>query len=539
MIRTLSLFFLITLIAYGCGQNNETSEEAASIRDNSEEVQAFYKDNPDFFVFAAAEDLPKGLPWQDGLSLPDIGSPNAKKGGTYNIRLTDYPRTLRLTGPDTNGAFRSFISDYVRSGFANRHPENLEFYPGIANQWAISSENKTVYIKIDPAARWSDGKAITTEDVLFSFFFYRSKYIVSPWYNDYYTKKFSKLIVYDDLTFAIEVTEAKPDMDSVALEWTPMPRHFFHQLGDDYVERYQWSVVPTPGPYVVLPEDVKKGRSIAITRLDNWWAKDRKFYRNRFNFDKVRFRIIRDNAKAFEAFRLGEVDTFQLDLSEYWYDKLPDDDPDVEAGYIHKTQFYNVLPRPTFGLYLNESKPLLDNRDIRVGINFATNWELVIQSFFRDDVVRMRTANEGFGEFTHPTLQPRTYDIDKALAAFARAGFVERGPDSVLVNAEGQRLSFSLSSGYESYKDMLTILREEGLKAGVEFRIEVLSGTAGWKKYKKRNMTFISPRSANRWSSIRDIGRGGTLTMPTQIPIWPMDRSIQIANPYLKPTTTR
>ncbi len=135
---------------------------------------------------------------------------------------------------------------------------------------------------------------------------------------------------------------------------------------------------------------------------------------------------------------------------------------------------------------MNTSKPLLDNRDIRVGINYATNWDLVIEKFFRGDYTRMQTSSDGYGEFTHPSLSSRPFDIEQALASFAAAGFTQRGPDGILVNEAGKRLSFTLSTGYEAMKDVLTILKEEAAKAGLEFRLEVLDGTAGWKKVQEK-----------------------------------------------------
>ena len=165
---------------------------------------------------------------------------------------------------------------------------------------------------------------------------------------------------------------------------------------------------------------------------------------------------------------------------------LFNDDADVQAGYINKTVFYNQRPRPTYGLWINTAKPLLDNQDIRIGINFATNWQLVIDKFFRGDFARMQTSSDGYGEFSHPTLRSRPFDIKKALEHFAKAGFIDRGADGILVNDQGQKLAFTLSSGYESLKDVLTILKEEAAKAGIEFRIEVLDGTAGWKKVQEK-----------------------------------------------------
>jgi microcin C transport system substrate-binding protein len=144
------------------------------------------------------------------------------------------------------------------------------------------------------------------------------------------------------------------------------------------------------------------------------------------------------------------------------------------------------MPRPTYGLWINSSRPLLDNRDVRIGIHHATNWELVIEKFFRGDAVRMQTTSDGYGDFTHPTLRARTFSVERALESFARAGFTERGPDGVLVNGQGQRLSFTLTTGYEALRDILTILREEARKAGLEFRLEVLDATASWKKVQEK-----------------------------------------------------
>ncbi len=475
-------FLLAALVSLsGCGQ-----EEQAEVRDNTQEVLDYYAANPEFFSFKTLADLPDDLVWINNMDLPEIGSPNAKKGGTQYEYVRDFPRTLRHVGPDSNGSFRPYILDYTKLFAGHRHPDKFEFIPGVAKEWAVSKERKTVYVRLDPDARWSDGVPFTANDILFSFFFYQSKYIVAPWYNNYYNVTFDNITKYDDLTYSVSLPEARPDMDYRALDITPIPQHFFKELGDDYVDRYQWKFMPTTGPYIIKPEDIRKGRSITLTRLEDWWAKDKKFWRYRYNPDRVHISVIRDVAKAFETFKKGELDVITLNTSEYWYDKLPNSDPDVEDGYIHKAQFYNIKPRPTYGLWINEAKFLLDNRDVRVGINYASNWKLVIDKFFRGDYFRMRTTADGFGPFTHPTMKARPFDIDKALESFAKAGFTKRGPDGILVNGEGQRLSFTLSTGYESLKDVLTILKEEAAKAGLEFRLEVLDSTAAWKKVQEK-----------------------------------------------------
>lgn len=485
---------LLTLLSACAGDEPGDSDVAESAPDNTEEVAAAYAADPDFYTFATLDDLPPELSWEDGGDLPEIGSPNAIKGGTQYSALPDFPRTLRISGPDANGSFRPFILDHVVMLIAPIHPETLSHYPGLAESWALDRDSSTVYFKINPAARWSDGEPVTAEDFMFMFWMYRSPYIRAPWYNNWYSTQYTNITRYDDHTVSITTASQKPDFHSKVLELHPMPRHFFRELGEDYVERYQWRFVPTTGAYVVRDEDIKKGRSITLTRTENWWAKDNKYWRYRFNPDRVQFSIIRDVAKGFEAFKRGDLDRHSLALAEYWYEKLPNSHPDVQAGYIAKSEFYNNYPRPPMGLWINTAQPLLNDLNVRRGIQYASNWDLVIDQYFRGDAVRLRTPQEGFTDFSNPAIEPRAFDINAAQRYFAAAGFSERGPDGILLNAAGQRLAFTLTTGYESLKDVLTILKQEAAKAGLEFRIEVLDGTASWKKVqeKKHEITLVA-----------------------------------------------
>lgn len=485
LLRTGFTGVLLAVLLVACGGGAEEQDA----RDNTQEVLDYYAAYPDFFRFRTLADLPADLSWENGMDLPDLGSPLAIKGGTQYGSVQDFPRTLRFVGPDSNGSFRPWILDDVTLGLAGLHPDvDGEVYPQLAREWAIDSESGTVYARLDPAARWSTGEPVTVDDYLFMFFFYQSEHIVAPWYNNYYgiNITYSDITKYDDHTLSFTLNDNRPDLRDRVLALRPVPQHFFRAMGEDFVERYQWSFVPTTGPYVIRDQDVQRGRSITLIRLEDWWAKDNKYFRNRYNVDRVVLNVIRDSNNVFEAFKRGDIDQFALNLAEHWYEKLPDNDPDVANGFIHKSVFYNDRPRPTFGLWINTARPLLDNREVRLGINYATNWDLVISNFFRGDFSRMNTSSDGYGEFSHPTLRARPYDIDRALEHFANAGFTTRGRDGILVNDQGQRLAFTLSTGYEALRDILTILREEAARAGIEFRIEVLDATAGWHKVQEK-----------------------------------------------------
>ena len=480
----------------GCGsRSSDEGSEAASIDPNwpgmEADLERTVEEQPDFYVFKTAADFETetvALTWEDGSDLPEFADPNAKKGGTADSYMQDFPRTLRTIGPDATGGIRVYLLDYVSVQWVHRHP-NLpgKLFPGVCQRWAVDKASKTVYLEINPDARWSDGKPLTTDDVVFTWYMMRSPHLNAPWYNDFFTKTYTRLTIYDKQRFALSLPELKPDIVyRAAGENSPYPRHAFQDFGPGWLQRYNWRPLPTTGTYILKEEDIEKGRSVTLTRLEDWWARDLKFWRGRYNPDKYRLTVIRDHNKAFESFVRGDIDFFGVSRPELWYDKLPDTFPEVASGCIHKSTFYNTIPRPNWGLWINRSKPQLNNRDIREAIHHASNFELVCQQYFRGDAAQMQTYSDGYGWRVHPAITAREYDTSKARELFAKAGFDKQGPDGVLVNGEGQRLSFTITTYAKPLENMLPILKQEALKAGLEFNIEILDATTGWKKVQEK-----------------------------------------------------
>jgi microcin C transport system substrate-binding protein len=169
-----------------------------------------------------------------------------------------------------------------------------------------------------------------------------------------------------------------------------------------------------------------------------------------------------------------------------WYDKLPNDNPSVASGFTVKATFYNRIPPPDFGLWINEARPPLDNLNIRLGIQYASDMDLVCKQYFRGDDVVQKTPSDGYGWDVNPSVRPRPFDPVKAREYFAKAGYTQQGPDGVLTNAQGQRLSFTITSTYRQYQDVLVILKQQALQAGLEFKVEVLDETTGWQKTQEK-----------------------------------------------------
>src|SRR5690606_20494171 len=104
--------------------------------------------------------------------------------------------------------------------------------------------------------------------------------------KQFFRENVAQIAAYDDHTLSISLPEATAFGIVAAGDLTPSPPGFHREYGPDFNERYQWRFRPTTGAYEVKPEDVVNGVSITQTRLQDWWAKDRKFFKYRYNPDK-------------------------------------------------------------------------------------------------------------------------------------------------------------------------------------------------------------------------------------------------------------
>ncbi|MFP6873491.1 MAG: ABC transporter substrate-binding protein [Verrucomicrobiales bacterium] len=434
----------------------------------------------DYLAILEAKDMPEGLVWENGQDQPEIGDPASRKGGSFRYFITSFPPTIRPFGPNSNNSFRGELYDNIEVGLIDLHPETGAVIPGVASEWAPGADGRTVFFKLDPDARYNDGVPVRAIDFLWFVYIRASDNVVTPWFKQYLREQFARVAAYGEEIVAITLPEPKPNLPYSA-SIPPSPPHFYREYGPDYKERYQWRVPPTTAAYTVQDGDLKKGVSITLSRAVNWWARDKKFYRYRFNTDKIRYTVVRDISKAWELFRAGELDYFPISLPQYWYEKS--EMPPVFDGYVERYTWYNQFPRIPWSLYLNSAKAPLGNLDVRLGINHATNWQKVIDVVFRGDASRLPGWTKGYGRFDNPEITARPFSVTKAREHFTRAGYIKEGDDGILRDAGGKRLEVVLSySKIPVREKMMGILKEEARKAGLDFILDGLDHTVVYKK---------------------------------------------------------
>ena len=458
---------ILLLFLSGC-----TSQEGTvNVEETVQEITPVVEALPEYPV----SELPEGLVWLTNDEAPVFADPNAKPGGTFREYIPSFPLTLRVVGPDSNSGLYSYLLAN-QLGLIDIHPNTKNYIPSLATHWAFGNDNKTVYFKLDPNAGWSDGKPVTADDYMFTLEFMRSEYIIAPFYNNYYTNEISDVNKYDDYTISITGGTAKPKEDLLLYyPISPTPRHF-HKLDENWVRDYTWLIEPNTGPYQI--SQVVKGKFVEFTRDRNWWGNDLKYYKNRFNVDKVNISVIRDPETAYRHFLRAEIDTAILTFPNYWHGKT--NDAVYENGYVHKIWFYNDIPQAKTGIYLNLDNELFKDINVRYGLAYSINIQKMIDTVLRGDYERKHVFHAGNGEYSNNAIRAREFDLDKADEYFTIAGWDMRGPDGIRVK-DGKRFVVVLVYSTQLHTDRLVVLREEAKKAGVDLQLNLLDSAAYYK----------------------------------------------------------
>jgi len=456
-------------------------------------------------AFSQAAELPQNLQWLSNNNEPLFASAEAVRGGTLRTFIASFPQTLRSVGPDANSGLRHYFMDGAPK-LAQRHPNTGKWIPQLATDWAFDEDNRTLYFKLDPKATWSDGEKITADDYLFMLTYYRSKDIVDPWYNDFFSNSILNVSKIDDYTIAVE-TAVKQSQDALMVlinmpsnGFQPRPKHFYDGgkdangdgMVDNFVRKYNFKSEPTAGPYYL--DKVKKGKSVTFKHVgEKWWGYSNRYYQNRYNVDKVRITVIRDFDIALKHFEKGKLDYFDLVLPEYWHGKS--DSQGFKDGYIQKFWGFNQTPQGAGGLWMNTAQPLLNDINVRKGIMHATDYDGMIKNIMRGDYSRKpHGLGFGHGEYDNPDDKAPKFDPQLAAEHFEKAGFDTIGPDGIRVNQQGQTLSLAITYGYNAWTPRIAFLREQAKLAGLDFTLNLVDGSSAFKYIleKKHQLAFLN-----------------------------------------------
>ena len=460
----LFLFIISILFFTSCDSKQEKENPDPEGIQNAE-----LTDKADYLE--VTEKIPTDIIWETNDSAPIFSSSEAMKGGTYRTAITMFPLTLRAVGPDSNGGFRSFL-DANKMSLLYLHPNTEELLPSLATHWAFWKDKKTMFFKLNSKAKWSDGRAVTANDYLYTLKFMRSKFILAPWYNNYYTEKLDRIIKYDDYTIAVVAKNEDPDLFLIN-NMGPTPRHFYGQLNVEFVKNFNWKITPNTGPYQI--SDIKKGKSITFKRKENWWAKDLKYNLGRFNVDKVLIKVIREQTTLFEFFKRQKLDDFSLVFPNYWHG-IGKNMESYEKGYVKKLWFYTDTRESATGFWLNMDKEIFKDRNVRYAFAHGMNIDKMLRTLLRGDYRRLHNHMTGYGKYSDTSIVARKFSVTKVDSLMKKSGW-QRGKDGIWEKGK-KKYSVKVNYSFDGHTPRLVLLKEEAKKVGIELILQLKTGTS-------------------------------------------------------------
>ena len=411
-----------------------------------------------------ASTLPHDLEWITNDTSPEWSSTEAQKGGDLRLSIPNFPPTLRTVGPGSKNYFRTFITNNQLPLVAT-HPNSQEIIPMLASHWAYDKDEKTVYYKIKPNARWSDGHAVTADDFVFALAFNRSPFINSTWHNTYFNEEITDVVKFDSHTIAIMGSVKRPKKDlHYYYDLRPRAKHF-HRLDTHWINAFNWKIEPNTGPYQIL--NVRKGKLVAFKRKLNWWAKKDRFLRNRFNIDKISIKVVRDLNIAYKYFERGELDIFNLTNPTLWHQKAKG--PMYAKGFIHKLSFYNQIPQSASGLFLNTNHPFLQNINVRKAVSHSIDFDTVIKKYLYGEYIRLPSFYSGYGEYSDKTVAATKFNIEKAKDYLYRSGWQVLDVSGIRMKDQ-TKLSFTVSYANKLHRSQIHLIAKVARKAGIELK---------------------------------------------------------------------
>ncbi|HTT39420.1 MAG TPA: extracellular solute-binding protein [Burkholderiales bacterium] len=465
--------------------------------------------------------LAKGIKWETNSDDPPIGSAQAQRGGTFTFALGAYPLTFRLMGPNSNDAFagwnRAFTMDF---GLVARHPVTDRYIPWMATHWSVQDDRRTVYFRLDPDARFSDGKPVTADDYVFTWQMMLSEHIIDPFYTSYAQRYFESVDPIDDYTLRIVGT--RPSWRPLAdYGLWPTPRHAV-VLDKDWVTRTNNEPQITVGPYVIA--DVERGESVAFRRLPTWWGERKHYFRGMWNFDRIHLPVI-PAEREIDFLRRGAIDMIVETTARRWNEEYTFDA--VLNGWIRRARVFIDVPSGVYGLHMNLEAPIFRNRDFRKAMQHLFNFERLNRNLMFNAYYRLVSFFEGT-EYANPGLRSYAFDPARAIEYLERAGyrrpdqvrdrsvlgvlrnmarglvFTRADTDDILVDKAGEKASFSVIYGTRGLESHLTVMQQEFRRAGVDMRLRLLEpGTAFERGLERKYEMTVTGRTAGFYPSPR------------------------------------
>lgn len=361
-------------------------------------------------------------------------------------------------------AYAAEVQSYVLESLLIRDPQTLEWQGLLARDWQVSEDGLRFTFQLREGVTFSDGEPLTAEDVAFTFRFIMDPRIAAPRDRAYYEKLAE---VRATGPYEVVFTFKEPYFNSLALAggMPVLPEHFY-------------------APFLERPQEFNQSKGLLLGsgpyRLEDprGWTPDLGFVELRRNprywgpvqppYERILWKIIANDSARLTTFRNGEIDAYGARPIEY---KKLLADPQLAERSRHMEYMSPVAGYSYIGWNQrrNGRPTRFADKRVRQAMTYLTDRARIIQDIF------LGYAEPAISPFSprsrqhDPALQPRPFDLSKAKALLAEAGYADRDGDGVLDGRDGRPFRFELVyfQDNEDTKRMVLLLKDLYARAGI------------------------------------------------------------------------
>jgi nickel ABC transporter nickel/metallophore binding protein len=340
--------------------------------------------------------------------------------------------------------------------------------PELAESWNISEDGTQYTFNLRKDVKFSDGTSFNADSVVSS---------AKHWDPTRFSTKLTNVEKLDDYTVRLTYKE---NCYPVMIELT-YPRPFRIASENSFNEKGNFVKMIGTGEWMVESYVPEK----EVVMIPNPY-----YYGTKPNITKITIRKVTDGESRIMALQSGEADLSLADL------------PSESKSIIESSK--NLAVKNTEGtmgffLMLNQENKALQDKNVRLAINYAIDKNSIVKNIFGGDAVpAMCILPDTVPYVTKENSRGYSYNIEKAKELLAESGYKDSNGDGI-VEKNGTQLSLKLvfqSEEYSSWKPMCEYLQAAAKEIGIDVKLEQLDTSAYYDAiWKNRDFDIIIYRT--------------------------------------------
>src|SRR5438105_701470 len=425
-------------------------------------------------------------PTSPGGDFPAHARTTGRPGGSITYRITAPPKTFNyLMAADEPTILVAFF--LTGSRLVEFDHDKQAYVPALAENWQLGADGRTVEVTLRDGLKFSDGQALTADDVAFTLRALYDKRTASPVYAD--------AMLVGDKQIEASVTDARhlrlafPEQIAAPENYLSnlcvLPRHALENdlnngtLKDAYSVTTEPQKITTAGPFVVAAST--PGERVTLKRNPNYWKKDAAGNPLPY-LDQIDIVVVQDSNNAMAQLQQGTLDIIDR-IRPTDFAALRNSQGAVRALDLGQSLYADDL-------WFNQNEGAKDGkpfvapnklawfRDARFrrAVSHAIDRESIATNTYQGLASPLYGFIAGGNRAWGADDLPRTeYSLDKARALLKDAGFTTKGTTDApeLYDAKGNRVEFTIivSAENELRAKSALVIQEDLKKLGLNVQV--------------------------------------------------------------------